>query len=178
MRVRLLLAPALTAILAAACGGEAPDESSTSASPTSAPATSTTAEALTCDSILSLDDVAALFGEPAWFDQATSESVEGFSCVWQTEATSLEEPRQFFQIQVYEGLDYYVAAQLQDVEALTGIGDEAYFSPELGVSVGFREGDTVVMVTYSTTGEETRVDPLTRKDQVIALLRLIHDRTV
>ena len=79
---------------------------------------------------------------------------------------------------MYEGLDYYVAAQLQDVEALTGIGDEAYFSPELGVSVGFREGDTVVMVTYSTTGEETRVDPLTRKDQVIALLRLIHDRTV
>jgi len=172
---RLIVALAILALLAAACGAD-------QAAPTTAGATATTSapdEGPSCDALLSPDDVAALFGEPAGFDAETSEETEDtLNCVWQSVPASVDEQRQVFQIQVYQGEDYYVAELLEDAEPIEGIGDEAYFSPELGVSVGFREGDEVVMITYSVLGSGEVLDPLTRKDQVIALLRLVHDRLV
>jgi hypothetical protein len=62
------------------------------------------------------------------------------------------------------------------VEPITGIGDEAFFSPQLGVSTGFRDGDVVAIVTFSVIGDGSAPDALTKKDQVIDLLRLVHDR--
>ena len=66
----------------------------------------------------------------------------------------------------------------EDVEPIEGIGDDAFFSPELGASTGFRDGDRVAFLTFSVIGTGDAPDSITKKDQVIALLRLVHDRVV
>jgi hypothetical protein len=181
MRTRLTIALIALVLLAAACGGD-------DAAPTTGPGGTTAAgsgEGLTCGALLSLDDVAALFGEPAVFDAESSEedpAAGSVSCVW----SSVESPEdledlqvQLFQIQVYDGAEYYAPEMAYaEVEAIEGIGDDAFFSPQLGVSTGFKDGDRVAFVTFSVIGTGDAPDSITKKDQVIALLRLVHDRVV
>jgi hypothetical protein len=134
---------------------------------------------------MSLDDVAALFGEPAVFDAESSEEEPAagtVSCVWSSEESpdDLEDLQvQLFQIQVYRGAEYYAPEiSFGEFEEIEGIGDAAFFSPQLGVSTGFKDGDRVAFVTFSVIGMGDAPDSITKKDQVIALLRLVHDRVV
>jgi len=174
-------------LIAAACGDDQSRQTSTTAgqatTTTGAEATTTlAAEELSCDSLLSLDDVAALFGEPAVFDAEQSEDVAGrdeIACVW----TSIESPddledlqSQLFQIQVYRGEDFYAPEFYEDPEPIAGIGDDAFVSPQLGVSTAYIEGDRVVLLTFSVIGAGDAPDSITKKDQVVDLLRLVHDR--
>lgn len=179
MRTRLIIALALLALVAAACGDDAGTE-------TTAPGQTTSPESggeLACASLVSLDDVAALFGEPAVFDAESSEEdppAGTANCVWASVESDddLEDLQvQLFQIQVYQGQEYYAPEIMyEDAEAISGVGDEAFFSPQLGVSTGFRDGDLVAFVTFSVIGTGDAPDSITKKDQVIALLRLVHDR--
>ena len=180
MRTRLTIALIALALLAAACGGD-------DAAPTTAAGGGTTAgsgEGLSCAAIMSLDDVAALFGEPAVFDAEASEDSgeDTVSCVWASVESEddLEDLQvQLFQIQVYRGEEYYAPEiSFDEVETIEGIGDDAFFSPQLGVSTGFRDGDRVAFVTFSVIGMGDAPDSITKKDQVIAILRLVHDRVV
>jgi hypothetical protein len=181
MRKRLIIALAVLAVAAAACGGD--DEAATT---TGADGTTTAASGdLSCDSLLALDDVAALFGEPAVFDAESSDESTGpssISCVWASveSADDLEDLQtQLFQIQVYRGEEYYnPEIAYEDYETLEGIGDDAFFSPQLGVSTGFKDEGWAVFVTFSVIGTGDAPDSITKKDQVIALLRLVHDRVV
>jgi hypothetical protein len=80
---------------------------------------------------------------------------------------------------VYRGEEYYAPEiSFDEVETIEGIGDDAFFSPQLGVSTGFRDGDRVAFVTFSVIGMGDAPDSITKKDQVIAILRLVHDRVV
>ena len=181
MRTRLTIALIALLLLAAACGGD-------DAAPTTGAGGTTAAgsgEGLACAAIMSLDDVAALFGEPAMFDAESSEeepAADTVSCVW----SSVESPDdledlqvQLFQIQVYRGEEYYAPEiSFGEFEEIEGIGDAAFFSPQLGVSTGFRDGDRVAFVTFSVIGTGDAPDSITKKDQVIDLLRLVHDRVV
>lgn len=180
MRTRLTIALIALALLAAACGGD-------DAAPTTTAGGATTAgsgEGLSCAAIMSLDDVAALFGEPAVFDAEASEESDGdtASCVWSSVESEddLEDLQvQLFQVQVYRGAEYYAPEiGYEDIEPIEGIGDDAFFSPQLGVSTGFRAGDRVAFVTFSVIGMGDAPDSITKKDQVIAILRLVHDRVV
>jgi hypothetical protein len=181
MRTRLTIALIALALLAAACGGD-------DAAPTTNAGGTTGAgsgEGLSCATILSLDDVAALFGEPAVLDAEASEedpAAGTVSCVWSSEESpdDLEDLQvQLFQIQVYRGEEYYAPEiSFDEFEEIEGIGDAAFFSPQLGVSTGFRDGDRVAFLTFSVIGMGDAPDSITKKDQVIALLRLVHDRVV
>ena len=184
MRARLIIALSLLALVAAACGdddagdehhGRRPDDLRRQ------PA------GLTCASLMSPDDVAALFGEPAVFD--TGELGGGprrrhrqlcWASVESDEADLQDLQVQLFQIQVYPsaGLLRRPTSLYDEVEPIAGIGDEAFFSPLLGVSTGFRDGDVVAIVTFSVIGAGDAPDAITKKDQVIALLRLVHDRVI
>ena len=185
MRARLTIALIALALLAAACGGD--DAAPTTGAGETTAAGGTTAagsgEGLSCAAIMSLDDVAALFGEPAMFDEESSEedpAAGTVSCVWSSEESpdDLEDLQvQLFQIQVYRGAEYYAPEMsYEEVETIEGIGDAAFFSPELGASTGFRDGDRVAFLTFSVIGMGDAPDSITKKDQVIALLRLVHDR--
>jgi hypothetical protein len=183
MRTRFTISLLVLALLAAACGD---DDAGTAT--TSAGGTATTAgpgEGLSCATLMSVDDVAALFGEPAAFDAEASEedpAAGTANCVWASveSADDLEDLQvQLFQIQVYRGEEYYAPEiGYEDVEPIEGIGDDAFFSPQLGVTTGFRDGDRVAFVTFSIIGTGDAPDSITKKDQVIAILRLVHDRVV
>jgi hypothetical protein len=179
MRARLIIALFLLALVAAACGD---DDAGTT---TAAGQTTTTGSGgdLTCASLMSPDDVAALFGEPAVLDPENSEedpAAGTANCAWasvEDEGDLQDLQVQLFQIQVYPSAEYYAPdIAYSDVEPIAGIGDEAFFSPQLGVSTGFRDGDLVAIVTFSVIGDGAAPDPITKKDQVIDLLRLVHDR--
>ena len=192
MHQRLIMTLAALALVVAACGDDdggtaTTAEGTTGAGPTTTTTNDTTttaaAGALSCNAMLSLDDVAALFGEPAVFDEeASEEEADTLNCVW----SSVESPDDLedlqvhlFQVQVYRGEEYYAPdVMYDDVEPIDGIGDDAFFSPQLGVSTGFKDGDRVAFVTYSVIGTGDAPDSITKKDQVIDLLRLVHDRVV
>jgi len=181
MRTRLTISLIALVLLAAACGDDDAGPATTSAGGTT---TAGSGEGLSCANLMGLDDVAALFGEPAVFDaEASDDSGEDtVSCVWSSveSADDLEDLQvQLFQIQVYRGAEYYAPEiGYEDAEPIEGIGDDAFFSPQLGVSTGFRDGDRVAFVTFSVIGTGSAPDSITKKDQVISLLRLVHDRVV
>jgi len=165
MRTRLILAFALLVLTAAACGDD------------------DTGEEFACDSLVSLDDVTALFGEPAVFDTEISEEDPAagmLDCVWASVESADDEDDlqvQLFQIQVYRGREYYAPDLMyEDPEPIAGIGEDAFFSPQLGVSTGFRDGDLVAFLTFSVIDTGEAPDSITKKEQVIDLLRLVHDR--
>lgn len=191
MHKRLIIALAVLALAVASCGDDDAGTTTGAGGTTGAGETTTTNDAattaaaggLSCDGLLSLDDVAALFGEPADLDEeASEEEADTLSCVW----SSVESPDDFedlqvqlFQVQVYRGEEYYAPdVMYEDAEAISGIGDAAFFSPQLGASAGFKDGDRVAFVTFSVIGMGDAPDSITKKDQVIDLLRLVHDRVV
>ena len=110
MRTRLIIALALLALVAAACGGDDAGANTTAAGQTTAAGAG---GELACAALMSLDDVAALFGEPAVFDRESSEEdpeAGTLDCVWASvesadDAADLQV--QLFQIQVYQGQEYY-----------------------------------------------------------------------
>lgn len=179
MRTRSIITFIALVVFAAACGGDADRPTATAGETTTAAASG---DGLSCAALMSLDDVAALFGEPAVFDAEASEEPgeDTVSCVW----SSVENPDdledlqvQLFQIQVYRGEAYYAPeVGYEEIEPIEGIGDDAFFSPQLGVSTGFKDGDRVAFVTFSVIGMGDSPDSITKKDQVIALLRLVHER--
>jgi hypothetical protein len=190
MTKRLIIAIATVGLLVAACGDDDAG-STTSTAGTSATSgtgeTTTTASpaggAATCDGLVTLDEAAALFGEPAVFDVEGSQDIAGvdaITCVW----SSVEDPEDLedlqvhlFQVQVYRGAEYYAPEMVYDDAApLEGIGEDAFISAQLGVSTGFVDGDRVAFVTYSVIGTGDAPDAMTKRDQVIDLLRLVHDR--
>jgi len=192
MHKRLIIALAVLALAVASCGDDDAGTTTGAGGTTGAgetttndAATTAAAGGLSCDGLLSLDDVATLFGEPADLDEEASEEGAGLdtvSCVW----SSIEDPDdledlqvQLFQVQVYRGEQYYAPdIAFEEVEPIAGIGDDAFFSPQLGVSTGFKDGDRVAFVTFSVIGMGDAPDSITKKDQVIDLLRLVHDRVV
>jgi hypothetical protein len=197
---RFIIAIATLALLATACGddasvfttgpGGAGNESiSTTASggTTGAGGEATTTAAsgdFTCATLVTLDEAAALFGEPAMFDAEASQDLSGLgagTCVYSSieDENNLEDMTSLLlQVQVYRGAEFYQPDVVApDAEPIEGIGDNAYVSQQLGVSTGFVDGDLVGFVTYSVidlSGEAPTAS--TRQDQVIELLRLVHDR--
>jgi hypothetical protein len=186
---RLTLIIAALALLAVACGddsGGTPASTSTTAAGGTTADDATTAPAtggdLLCSSLLSLDEVTALFGEPATFDAEGSNEGPGsydLACSW----TTVEDPEnledlavQLLFVQVYHGAEYYAPDMLYpNAEAVAGIGQAAYVNTEGSVSTGALDGDLAIFADYSIIlGEPDAA--IAKKDQVVELLRVIHDR--
>jgi hypothetical protein len=188
MLKRLIITIAALALLVAACGDD--DSASTTApggtTAAGGEATTTTAPSggFSCGTLVTVEEAAALFGEPAVFDAEASQDIAGVdagSCVYSSieDETDLEDlTSHLLQVQVYRGAEFYAPDMVApDAEHIEGIGDDAYVSGQLGVSTAFIDGDLVGFVSYSVidlSGEAP--DASTKEDQVIELLRIIHDR--
>ena len=200
MPKHLITTIALLALLVAACGDDdvfssispgstagGGEDSTTVAEGTTGAAGETTTNAasgeVACGSLVTLDEAEALFGEPAMFDTEMSQEIAGVGagiCVF----SSVEDPdnlndltSHLLQVQVYQGAVYYSPEMYGETQPIEGIGDEAFVSSQLGVSTGFRDGELVGLVSYSIidmSGEAP--DAAGRQDQVVELLRLVHDR--
>lgn len=136
-----------------------------------------------CASLVTLDEATALFGEPAVFDAESSREIAGVGggiCVY----TTIEDPNNLedltshlLQVLVYQGAAYYSTDMYGETWPIEGIGDEAFVSEQLGVSTGFRDGELVGLISYSIIDlSGTAPEASSRQDQVIELLRLVHDR--
>lgn len=185
---RLIIAIAALALLAAACGDDDSSSTTTPGSTTGAGGEATTTAAapggFTCETLITVDEAATLFGEPATFDAESSEGIAGLdvgTCLYGSieDENDLEDlTSHLLQVQVYRGAQYYAPEMVApDAEHIEGIGDDAYLSAQLGVSTAFIDGDLVGFVSYSVidlSGEAP--DASTKRAQVIELLRLVHDR--
>ena len=199
MHTRSVLALLALVLVVAACGGgdgtteAAPGTTAAAGASTTAPTAATTEASTTaggggdalpaCDSLVGLDEAAALFDEPAEFDTEESQAPAGLGasiCVW----TSTEDPDdledlqvQLLQVQVYRGAEFYAPEMIyEDLEQLDGIGDEAHVAGDPRVSAGFLEGDLAVFVDFTVIFPQEAPEAITKRDQVVELLRLVHDR--
>jgi hypothetical protein len=136
-----------------------------------------------CDSLLGVDEAAELFGEPAEFDAEESQPPPGIAataCVW----TSVEDPDdledlqvQLVQVHVYRGAQFYAPeATYDDVEQLDGIGDRAFVAGDSGVSAGFLDGEIAAFIDFTVIFPQDAPEAITKRDQVVDLLRLVHER--
>jgi hypothetical protein len=173
---RAALAVTLAATLVAGCGGGGGEGDDDEA----ARETTTTTEAApvdnpTCD-LLTLDAVSALFGEHAEVVPADGAG----SCLWQAEAGDRADPVLYqLQLSVYEGGGPFdPAAWGGEPEPLAGIGDEAFLVREggtLGTTAAYRDAARSVVLSYGILLSPDAPDPAAQADQVVDLLRTVHD---
>jgi len=142
-----------------------------------------------CPAIFSIDQVAALFGEDAVFEEDESsenESLGQLHCVWST----VEDPddaddlkSQLLQVQVYsgdpiDGANFYNKDIFPGAEDVAGVGDEAFrVMNDYAISMAFVEGKVSAFMDLSVIdlgGGEPAVRE--RADQVSALFQQLHDR--
>jgi hypothetical protein len=165
------------ALLTAACGsgggGEGDDEA--------ARETTTTTEAAevdnpTCD-LLAREAVSALFGEDAQVVPADGAG----SCLWQAEAGGASDPVLYqLQLSVYEGGGPFdPTAWGGEPEPVGGLGDEAFLvrsGGTLGTTAAYRDAARSVVLSYGILLSPDAPDPAAQADEVVDLLRTVHDR--
>jgi hypothetical protein len=166
------------ALLTAACGGGGGEGDDDEAARGSTTSTTEPAEVdnPTCD-LLALEAVSGLFGEDAQVVPADGAG----SCLWQAEAGSAADPVLYqLQLSVYEGVGPFdPAAWGGQPEPLTGIGDEGFLVREggtLGTTAAYRDAARSVVLSYGILLSPDAPDPGVQADQVVDLLRSVHDR--
>lgn len=140
-----------------------------------------------CPAIFSIDEVAALFGEDAIFEENESsenDSLGQLHCVW----SSVEDPDDsedfqvhLLQVQVYsgdpiDGAAFYSKELYEDAEDVEGVGDEAYQVISGGVSMAFVDGKLSAFLDYSVIGPGESPPAPEKADAVAELFRKLHDR--
>jgi hypothetical protein len=140
-----------------------------------------------CPAIFSLDEVAALFGEEAVFEEDESsenESLGQLHCVW----SSVEDPDDtedfqvhLLQVQVYsgdpiDGANFYSKDIYDGAEDVEGVGDKAFQVISGGVSMAFVDGKLSAFLDYSVIGPGESVPAPEKAGEVAELFRKLHDR--
>jgi hypothetical protein len=172
------------ALLAAACGsggggaggGEGDEDEAARQTTTTVSTTAAPVDNPTCD-LLAQDAVSDLFGEEAQVVPADGAG----SCLWQAETGGRSEPVLYqLQLSVYEGGGPFdPAAWGGEPEPLAGIGDEGFLVREggtLGTTAAYRDAARSVVLSYGILLSPDAPDPGAQADQVVDLLRTVHDR--
>jgi hypothetical protein len=175
-QARAAIAAALAAALIVACGGgggEGDDDEAAGETTTTEPAP---VDNPTCD-LLALVAVSDLFGEEAEVVPADGAG----SCLWQAEAGAAADPVLYqLQLSVYEGGGPFdPAAWGGEPEALVGIGDEGFLvrsGGTLGTTAAYRDAARSVVLSYGILLSPDAPDPAAQADEVVDLLRTVHDR--
>lgn len=178
---RLLIVGVISALLVlSGCGG------SDTSSPDPTDPTDGAAGALACHDLFSDEEITELFSDPAALEnEKTVPSIGQTVCVWGT----IEDPddaddlqSQTLTIQVYSGdpvpgENFYDSSIFGDgaVRELDDIGDQAYVAGEAGMTA-FLDGDIAGFVSYAAIdfGESDQV--AATEDQVIDILRQLHNK--
>lgn len=153
-------------------GGEptTPDDPAP-AEPTGAPADELAA--LDACSLLTVEEVTALFGQPARIDSPSATTASA-DCVWLGDESGLHQ----LHLQLYTGASFYGPTRWAGTpEEVSGLGDEAFVirSSPLGATAGFRAGEQVAFLNYQILLSGDSVGE--RADQLVELLRLAAGRT-
>ncbi len=188
-RNTLTLAAVFALLVISGCGGDGtastdPTGTTSAAEPTNAPVDSAGGP-VPCHDLFSDEDIAELFSEPSVLDTEDSmDSIGQKVCSWTTIDDADDDlASQVLTIQVYSGdpvpgENFYDPSIYGDAEVrqIEGIGDEAYITGETGFATAFLDGDIAGFVDYSPIvfGETDQVEPT--EDQVIDILRRLHDR--
>ncbi len=168
------------ALLTAACGsgggGEGDDEAARETTTTTTTTAATEVDNPTCD-LLALDAVSGLFGEDAQVVPADGAG----SCLWQAEAGGPSDPVLYqLQLSVYEGGGPFDPTAWGGVpEPLTGLGDEGFLvrsGGTLGTTAAYRDAARSVVLSYGILLSPDAPDPAAQADEVVDLLRSVHDR--
>ncbi|GIU86718.1 MAG: hypothetical protein KatS3mg009_1233 [Acidimicrobiia bacterium] len=131
-------------------------------------------------SVVTRDDAAALFGEPARAAQDQTPAPFGSSCFWENaDADETGQVVHLLQVYVYEGEQFYDESVSPEAEPLDGVGDRAFVrvvegvNPQVGVNA--LVGDRVLVLDYSTinigVADAEKVDATTRQDELVELAR-------
>jgi hypothetical protein len=138
-----------------------------------------------CESIVSHARVEAFLGQAAGFD-----NLEGLGydpargaviCAWVSIDSETDLPYETLAVSVYlgdpvPGSAHYTPDEFPEIRVVDDIGDEAFFASHVvRRSAAFREGEVVAIVDYwpnLVVGSEGLSTP----DDLIELLREIHDR--
>jgi hypothetical protein len=134
--------------------------------------------------LVTVDDAAQLFGEPAQTAEDSSPVPLGVSCLYEAaDAGANDQVGHLLQVHAYEGEQFYGADTYDDEQAIDGLGDKAFVrsgTGAQGVDVQFVKAGTTVAISYSTVNigvaEPDQVDAADHQDDVVALARRAADR--
>lgn len=177
---RLLPAGLALVVALAACGGG--DDADDVTDTTSGADTTRAAGAAACD-LLTLDEVAELFGEPAAVVPSGGDGAPGNACLWESEADTGEDDafpiRHQLSLSVFEDdRELDPSAWGEEAEPIDDLGDEAFVvsNEALGTTAGYRQERRSVILTYLVVGDDA-VDPADNEDDLVDLLRTTNERS-
>lgn len=168
MRILLLINVAVAALGSAGCGTSEPAATGSPAPALAVTAAQTTpASTAVCD-LLTVDQATDLFGAQAKAEPSRRPARE---CTWIASGGGMHQ----LHVQIYQGKSYYSAAAWGgNPEPVVGLADEAFLIRKagLGATVGYRHGDTAVLVNYQILLTRDP-DPGAKADKLIALAKAI-----
>jgi hypothetical protein len=135
-----------------------------------------------CEDLVSLEEASELFGAEAQFSTEGDMGEIGgatLSCVYETPPSDdLESVDHLLQVRVWPGEQYYDPDLIEpDHEDLADLGDDAFVEATGSVDAGYIEGDTVVFISYTVIDlSASEPQAPAKKDDVVAMLRTIHER--
>ncbi len=147
----------------------------------------------TCHDLFSDDEVATLFGEPAVLDiedvldmAELNESIGLTRCAWETIDEDIDDlAGQVLTVQVYSGNpvpgeNFYDPSIYEGATEIDGIGEKAFVAGEqalfAGITSAFLDGDVAGFVSYAVIALGDSEQTIATEDQIIDLLRKLHDR--
>lgn len=198
--MRRLATPVLL-LLIVACGGSSTASTAVSTLTTIPPGTTLPAPTTTrlppppldldaapvelCESIVSHDRAEAFLGQAAEFDAIAGtgyDPVQGaVICAWVSIDPESDLPYETLTVSVYlgdpvSGVANYTPEEFPEIRVVDDIGDEAFFASHLmRRSSAFRDGEVVAIIDY-WPNLVVGVEGLSTGDDLIQLLREIHDR--
>lgn len=161
-------------LLAAACGGGGRDD----AGGPGGSATATTARSAACR-LLTTGQVSALFGHAARTVPLSAGADVASGCLWQAQTGSADAPTLYqLQLSVYESGAFDTTSWGGTAEPIAGLGDQAFVVRDgvQGTTAGYRDGDRTVFLSYGILLDPAAPSPAAQADQVVGLLRAVHDR--
>jgi hypothetical protein len=177
--VHLLAATAVVTLVGCAA---AEDQANSGGSASDQPVTTTAGGGPTCDSLIAIDQATQLF------DGITAVQVDDelgtvggatVSCVYETpDEGDVDAATHLLQFRVWPGSQYHDPdLTYPGHEDLVDLGDDAFVSADGSVAAGYVQGDVTVTIDYSVIdlSSEQPAAPA-KKDQVVALLRQLHER--
>ncbi|MFP3900561.1 MAG: hypothetical protein ACLFXM_06875 [Acidimicrobiia bacterium] len=130
--------------------------------------------------LLTVDEVSELFGRHAAVTPVEGAPQPSTSCSWTAESDGEDPTSWQLQLQAYEGSEFFDADVWgDDPQPIDDLGDEAFVvdgGDLRGVTAAYREGDKSVIVGYTIVLGEDAPDPAAQQDEVVELLRKVHER--
>lgn len=130
--------------------------------------------------LLTVDEVSELFGRQAAVTPVEGAPQPSTSCSWTAESDGEDPTSWQLQLQAYEGSEFFDPNVWgDDPQPIDDLGDEAFVvdgGDLRGVTAAYREGGKSVLLGYTVVLGEDAPDPSAQQDQVVDLLRRVHER--